>query len=123
MSNLPDDWDQRAFDAAFGSPLHESLSADTHTAAAMVYLASASGMDWTEASDWLDDCLAGDEPARASDTWTEQARDELAGLYRGNIKACAEIVVGNAVFENAKRERDAAKRAALRFIASLQVAA
>jgi hypothetical protein len=122
-ANLPDDFDHALFEARYGSPLHESLSANTHAAAAMVSLAATCGRDWSEASDWLDDCLANDKPRRRGESWTNAARAELDALYDGDVKLCIEVVAAHAAAEKYERDQRAAKREAISFSADLQVTA
>jgi hypothetical protein len=115
-SNLPDDFNHALFEARYGSPLHESLSDNTHVAAAMVSLAAACGLDWSEAFDWLDACLVDDDPRRGSESWANVARAELDALYDGDVKLCVKVIAAHAAAE--KR-----KRATIKFIAGLQVTA
>jgi hypothetical protein len=122
-SNLPDDFDHALFEARYGSPLHESLSANTHAAAAMVSLADTCGLDWCEASDWLAECLIDDKPRRGSESWINAAHAELDALYDGNVKLCVKVIADYAAAEKPERDQRAAKRAAISFIAGLQVTA
>jgi hypothetical protein len=122
-ANLPDDFDHALFEARYGSPLHESLSTDTHTAAAMLSLAAACGLDWSEAFDWLDVFLANDDPRRGSESWTNAARAELDALYDGDVNLCVKVITAHAAAEKLERDQRAAKRAAISFIAGLQVTA
>jgi hypothetical protein len=122
-SNLPDDFNHALFEARYGSPLHESLDTNTHTAAAMVSLAATCGLDWSEASDWLDACLVDDKPQRAGESWTNAARAELDASYDGDVKLCIEVVAAHAAAEKYERDQRAAKREAISFSAGLPVTA
>jgi hypothetical protein len=122
-SNLPDDFNHALFEARYGSPLHESLDTDTHAAAAMVSLAAACGLDWSEAFEWLDVCLANNKPRRRGESWTNAARAELDASYDGNVKLCVKVIAAHAAAEKHKRDQRAARRAAISFIAGLQVTA
>jgi hypothetical protein len=122
-ANLPDDFDHALFEARYGSPLHESLYTHTHTAAAMVSLAAVCGLDWSEASKWLDACLVDDKPQRRGESWTNAARAELDALYDGDVKLCVKVIADHAAAEKHKRDQHAARRAAIKFIADLQVTA
>jgi hypothetical protein len=122
-SNYPDDFNHALFEDRYGPALHEYLSDNTHVAAAMVSLAAACGLDWSEASNWLDVCLVDDKPRRRGESWTNAARAELDASYDGNVKLCVKVIAAYAAAEKLERDQRAAKREAISFSAGLQVTA
>jgi hypothetical protein len=117
--NYPDNFNAAAFEARYGSANDFEFSNDTLTAAAMVHLAGTCGLDWCEADGWLDECLLDDEPRGASEIWQEFARDELRQMFFNRPGDAAKQVADYARDYIAERKRDAAKRAVIKFIASL----